>query len=410
MDKLSQLFESRRKDFPSLARTYNGHTLAYLDGPGGTQVPQAVIDAVTDYFTNCNANAQGYFVTSIESDELIAEARETVAAFLGTENGDTISFGQNMTTLNYALSRALEKSLHPGDEVLITQLDHEANRGPWLRLRERGVVVREVKLLPNGTLDMDDFRKKITENTRLVAMGFSSNALGTVNDVSTVRRWTYEVGAYLLVDAVHFVPHFPIDVKSLGVDFLLCSAYKFYGPHVGILYAKEGLLEQLDCERVCTQDHSAPYRIETGTLNHEGIAGVKATVEYISTYGEGDTLREKIVSAMERISSYEHELALYAYKCLGDIPGVTIYGPSFDERHRAPTISFTFEGLNPIEVCKSLNEEGILAWDGHFYAIRPIEVLGLLEQGGVTRIGISLYNTKEEIDRLIKALQKLSAR
>ncbi len=314
MDKLSGVFESRRKDFPSLACTYNGHTLAYLDGPGGTQVPQAVIDAVTDYFTNCNANAQGYFVTSIESDELIAEARETVAAFLGTENGDTISFGQNMTTLNYALSRALEKSLHPGDEVLITQLDHEANRGPWLRLRERGVVVREVKLLPNGTLDMDDFSKKITENTRLVAMGFSSNALGTVNDVSTVRRWTYEVGAYLLVDAVHFVPHFPIDVKSLGVDFLLCSAYKFYGPHVGILYAKEGLLEQLDCERVSTQDHRAPYRIETGTLNHEGIAGVKATVEYISTYGEGDTLREKIVSAMERISSYEHELALYAYK------------------------------------------------------------------------------------------------
>jgi len=410
MDDLYREFELRRKDFPSLDRTYNGHVLAYFDGPGGTQVPKAVMDAVTAYFTNCNANSHGYFVTTMESDRLIAEARNAVAAFLGAEGGNTISFGQNMTTLNYALSRAMERSLRPGDEVLITQLDHEANRGPWLRLRERGVIVREVKLLPNGTLNMDDFRKKITENTRLVAMGFSSNALGTVNDVATVRRWTYDVGAYLSVDAVHYAPHFSIDVKSLGVDFLLCSAYKFYGPHVGILYAREGLLEQLDCERVCTQDHKAPYRIETGTLNHEGIAGVKAAIEYISTYGKGNTLREKLVSAMEKISSYEHELALYAYKNLGSIPGVTIYGPHFDGSRRAPTISFTLEGHDPIQVCKHLNEEGILAWDGHFYAIRPVEILGLLESGGLTRIGISLYNTKEEVDRLVDAVKGLSAR
>ena len=410
MDDLYREFELRRKDFPSLDRTYNGHVLAYFDGPGGTQIPKAVMDAVTTYFTNCNANSHGYFVTTMESDRLIAEARNAVAAFLGAEGGNTISFGQNMTTLNYALSRAMERSLRPGDEVLITQLDHEANRGPWLRLRERGVIVREVKLLPNGTLNMDDFRKKMTENTRLVAMGFSSNALGTVNDVATVRRWTYDVGAYLSVDAVHYAPHFSIDVKSLGVDFLLCSAYKFYGPHVGILYAREGLLEQLDCERVCTQDHKAPYRIETGTLNHEGIAGVKAAIEYISTYGKGNTLREKLVSAMEKISSYEHELALYAYKNLGAIPGVTIYGPHFDGSRRAPTISFTLEGHDPIQVCKHLNEEGILAWDGHFYAIRPVEILGLLESGGLTRIGISLYNTKEEVDRLVDAVKGLSAR
>ncbi len=395
----------KRKDFPSLERTHNGLPLAFLDGPGGTQVPRQVIDAIAGYYTTCNTNTHGFFVTSRETDRILEDTREKLATFLGAENGSNISYGQSMTTLCYSLSRAVGRYLQPGDEILITQLDHEANRGPWLALRDQGLVVREVRLKPNGTLDYDDFQDKINERTRLVAMGYSSNVIGTVNDVALVRELTYRVGAWLLVDAVHYAPHFPINVQSSGIDFLLCSAYKFYGPHVGILYAKTGLLNRLPCDSLRTQEQQAPWCIETGTLNHAAIAGVNAAIDYIATFGTGDDLRARLVTAMQRIGIYEEILATDIHTKLGYIPGTTLIGPSPRSSLRAPTVSFTVEGMDPIRVCTLLGEKGICAWNGHFYGIRPIERLGLLEKGGVTRIGISLYNTQQEVGRLIDAMK-----
>lgn len=396
-----------RNDFPSLSRTYNGYPLAYLDGPGGTQVPQQVIDAISWYYTTCNANTHGAFITAQETEQVVEEARKAMAAFLGAPSSAEISFGANMTTLTFSLSKALVRELKPGDEIIITELDHEANRGPWLNLQEHGIVIKEAKLKKDGALDYDDFAQKITEKTKLVALGFSSNAIGTINDVALIRKLTREVGAYLLVDAVHYAPHFQLDVQELDVDFLLCSAYKFYGPHVGILYSRKGLLEKLKTDKLEPQENEAPYCIETGTPNHAAINGVKAAVEYIASFGEGDSLREKIVTAMRKIDEYEHGLASYFYDELKKINGVTIHGLDFSSCHRAPTVSYTIDGVNSNGVAKAFAEKGLLVWDGDFFAVKAVHVLGLVEQGGLIRVGISMYNTKEEIDRLITETKKL---
>ena len=408
--KKGQLLRSRRKDFPSLARKLKGKPLVYFDGPAGSQVPGQVIDAISLYYERSNANTRGAFVTSVESDKLEEDTRNTVATFLGAPDGRTICFGANMTTLNFSLSKAVARSLRKEDEIVVTQLDHEANRGPWLALQERGIVVREVLLKQDGTLDYDDFERKIGRRTRLVAMGLASNALGTVNDVARVREWTRNVGAWLLVDAVHYAPHFLIDVAALGVDFLLCSAYKFYGPHVGILYTRHGLLDRLETDRLRTQDPSAPYRIETGTLNHAAIAGVKAAIEYIASIGQGKTLRPRLESAFQTIHAHEFALSREIYNGLKVIPGIRIYGPSFETVRRAPTVSFAVDGLSPEEVCRKLANEGICAWDGNFYAIRAMEVLGLQDQGGVTRVGVLLYNTEEEVRRFAKVMRRVVER
>ena len=408
--KKGQLLGSRRKDFPSLARKLKGKPLVYFDGPAGSQVPGQVIDAISLYYERSNANTRGAFVTSVESDKLEEDTRNTVATFLGAPDGRTICFGANMTTLNFSLSKAVARSLRKEDEIVVTQLDHEANRGPWLALQERGIVVREVLLKQDGTLDYDDFERKIGRRTRLVAMGLASNALGTVNDVARVREWTRNVGAWLLVDAVHYAPHFLIDVAALGVDFLLCSAYKFYGPHVGILYTRHGLLDRLETDRLRTQDPSAPYRIETGTLNHAAIAGVKAAIEYIASIGQGKTLRPRLESAFQTIHAHEFALSREIYNGLKVIPGIRIYGPSFETVRRAPTVSFAVDGLSPEEVCRKLANEGICAWDGNFYAIRAMEVLGLQDQGGVTRVGVLLYNTEEEVRRFAKVMRRVVER
>lgn len=397
----------RRREFPSLLRTHNGYPLAYLDGPAGTQVPQSVIDAIGRYYTASNANTHGRFPTSADSDRLLDETRDLAAQFLGAPGAQCVSFGANMTTLNYALSRAFGRLLKAGDEILVTQLDHEANRGPWLGLEEKGVLVREIEILPDATLDYGDFERKVNPRTRLVAMGLASNAFGTVNDVAFARRVTSRVGAMLLVDAVHYAPHFPVDAAGMGVDLLLCSAYKFYGPHVGILYAREGCLAGLEPDRLRTQDQRAPYRIETGTLNHAAIAGVKASIEFIGSFGDGGSTRERIVGGMELIGAHEHQLARLLYDGLGTLDRVTVRGPSFGSHRRAPTVSFTFEGKSPGDVCTALGRKGICAWDGDFYAVRPMEVLGLRDRGGVTRVGISLYNTEEEISRLCEELKRL---
>jgi cysteine desulfurase family protein (TIGR01976 family) len=400
---------ARRADFPSLRRIHNGFPLAYLDGPAGTQMPQQVIDAISAYYTTCNANTHGQFVTTIESDQMLEEARQAVATFLGAPGGSkTISFGANMTTLNFSLSRAIGRSLQREDEIVITELDHEANRGPWLALRDQGIIVREAAVRHDATLDYDDFREKINGHTKLVAMGLASNAFGTVNDFSRIREITAQFGALLLVDAVHYAPHFPIDVERMNVDLLLCSAYKFYGPHVGILYAREGLLDRLDTDRLRTQDQTAPYRIETGTLNHAAIAGVRSAVDYIAALGQGVDLRSRIVDGMLHLGVHERALGMMLYQGLKEIPNVTVYGQSFDVPQRAPTVSFTVEGKKAAEVSAHLAGRGICTWDGHFYAIRPMEVMGLLDRGGVTRVGVSLYTTVEEVTRLLNEMQFLA--
>jgi cysteine desulfurase family protein (TIGR01976 family) len=398
----------RRGDFPSLDRRLNDRQLVYLDGPAGTQVPRQVIDAIVSYYTTCNANSHGQFVTTRESDALIEETRSAVADLLGSAAPHQISFGANMTTMTFALSRALGRHLRPGDEVLITQLDHEANRGPWLALREQGITVREIAISRDATLDVADFRTKVNERTRIVAMGWASNAFGTVNDIGLARELTHRVGAWLIVDAVHYAPHFSIDAPSADMDFLLCSAYKFYGPHVGILYAREGLLEQIATERLRTQDPRAPHRFETGTLNHAALAGVGAAVDYLASLGTGATRRERLVNGFARLKGRERALGIRLYEGLTAIKGVTVAGVGFRNGQRAPTVSFTLAGKRPEEICARLGSEGICTWDGHFYAIRPMEVLGLLAQGGVTRVGVSLYTLEEEIDRLISSVRAIA--
>jgi len=396
-------------DFPALNREReDGLKLSYLDGPGGSQVPQAVINAMADVYGTCNVNTHGNFPPSIEVDRRMRRAREVMAAFLGAEDGGCISFGQNMTTLNYALSAAIGQTLQRGDEVLVTQLDHEANRGPWTRLQEHGVVVQEVRLLESGQLDLGDMAAKINARTKVFAIGASSNALGTVNDIKLARRLTGDVGALLIVDAVHYAPHFSLDVRDWGVDFLLCSAYKFYGPHVGVLYSRPGALDALPTNRLVVQDPKAPYRIETGTLNHAAIDGARAAVEYLAGWGAGATLRERTVDAMEGISSYEHQLAKYYHDAVGRIPGVRVWGPSFEDRARAPTVSITLRSATADHAARALGREGICVWDGHFYAARALAILGLTARGGLLRTGVSMYSTPEDLERLLAGIQRLA--
>ena len=397
-----------REDFPALGRTLDGRPLAYLDGPAGTQVPRPVIDAIAAYYGTCNANTHGQFVTANESDAMLLAARETVAALLGAPSWRCISFGANMTTLTFALARAFGRRLGPGDEVVITELDHEANRGPWLTLQARGVTVRQVALRADGTLDPDDMARAVTAKTRLMAIGYASNALGTVNDLALARRLTREVGAFLVVDAVHAAPHFSLDVAALDCDVLLCSAYKFYGPHVGVLYARPGLLDELSTERLSTQDEEAPYRIETGTLNHAAVAGVKAAIEYLASWGDGGTLRERLVDAMTGLEARERALAGRYFDEVRQVPGVTVWGPDFAARRRAPTVSITIAGVHPTEAARRLGERGVCVWDGHFYAARAIEVLGLADAGGVIRAGMAMYVTHDDVDRLLDGVRALA--
>jgi cysteine desulfurase family protein (TIGR01976 family) len=396
-----------RKDFPALQRSWEGHELAYLDGPGGSQVPTAVVDAIADFYASCNVNTHGQFPPSREVDRRMRQAREVLATFLGAPGAECISLGQNMTTLNFALSTAIGRTLEPGDEVLITELDHEANRGPWLGLQRHGAVIREVRLKESGELDTDDMAAKISARTRLFALGASSNALGTVNDLALARRLTREVGALLVVDAVHYAPHFPLDVCAMDVDFLLCSGYKFYGPHVGVLYAKPGALERLPTDRLSVQDPGAPYRIETGTLNHAAIDGLRAAIEYLAGWGAGATLRARLIDAVSGIAAYEHQLASTYHERVSRIPGVRVWGPGFATRTRAPTVSITLQKHSAAEAAAALGAEGICVWDGNFYAARAVEALGLGDRGGLLRTGFSMYSTAAEIDRLLRAIERL---
>ena len=392
-----------RRDFPALAAD-----IAYLDGPGGSQVPSAVIDAMSEFYRTCNVNTHGRFAPSREVERRMWRARTALAVFLGAAGPECISFGQNMTTLNYALSTAIGRTLRAGDEVVITQLDHEANRSPWLRLAAQGVVVSEVKLAPTGLLDYDDLAARITPRTRVLAIGASSNALGTVNDLALARRLTRAVGASMVVDAVHYAPHFPLDVQAMDADFLLCSGYKFYGPHVGVLYAKPGALERLPTDRLSVQDTAAPYRIETGTLNHAAVDGLRAAVDYLEGWGVGGTPRERLVDAMTSIAAYEHGVAGRYHEAVRQLPGVRVWGPDFATRARAPTVSITLETTTAAEAAQALGEAGVCVWDGSFYAARAVEVLGLASRGGLLRTGMSLYTGEADVGRLLQGLARLT--
>lgn len=390
-----------------MSRIYQGRPLVYLDGPGGSQVPNAVIDAISEYYRTSNSNSHGAFITTKETDQVIDRARESMAAFLGAHGSETISFGQNMTTLNFSLSKALARFLPSGSKILITQLDHEANRGPWITLKEQGFVIEEIILEPDGKLDYDDFERKLNE-TSLVAISYASNAFGIVNNLTAVRERTRQTNTLMLVDAVHYAPHYNIDVASLDCDFLLCSAYKFYGPHVGILYSRPGLLDQLTTDRLITQEAEAPYKLETGTLNHAALAGVSAAVEYLASFGQGNSLRLRIIDGMSRIQRHEYNLYLQLYEGLTEVAGLTIIGPVPHPDWHTPTIAFTLAGYKPSEVCEFLANKAICAWDGHFYAQRAINVLGLMEQGGVTRLGINMYTTLEEVAYTVDCIKQLT--
>ncbi len=408
--------ERARAQFPALSLTLDdGRPCVFLDNPAGTQVPQRVVDAMTSYLASSNANCGGAFLTSRRSDATIAAAHQAMADLLGTSDPDCIVFGANMTTLTFAISRAIGRTLKEGDEILCTTLDHDGNISPWLALQEdRGVTVQFVDLNPaDGTLDMADLERKLSPRTRLVAATYASNALGTITDVATITRLAHEAGALVWIDAVQYAPHGLIDVAALDCDFLACSAYKFFGPHVGVVYGKREHLERLRPYKVRPADDSTPHRWETGTLNHEGLAGVLNAVDYIASLGAGDqaSRRAWIVRAMGEIRAYERTLAERLIGGLQQIEGATVYGiadPAHFE-HRVPTVACRLDGYTPRQVAERLGAEGVFVWDGNYYALAVMQRLGLEESGGAVRIGPVHYNTAAEIDRALDVLQAMAA-
>ncbi|MGH2427924.1 MAG: cysteine desulfurase-like protein [Candidatus Limnocylindria bacterium] len=408
-----------RDHFPSLARRLDGRSIAYLDGPGGTQVPRECIDAMVAYLETSNANHGGAFAAAIETEAMLHEARAAAADFIGAHDPAEIVFGQNMTTLTFALSRAIGRELATGDELIVTRLDHDANVAPWLSVAgERGAIVRWVDLRPeDGTLDLDDLERLVGPRTRLVAIGMASNALGTLNDVGRAIEVAHAVGAVAFVDAVHAAPHLPIDVAALRADFLACSPYKFFGPHLGILYGRRELLERLPAYRVRPAGDALPGRFETGTQSHEALAGLLGTFRYLESvgraYGGGSaepSRRGALHAAMGAFRAYERKLIGPALEGLGGVPGLRLFGIADASRieERVPTFAFTLRGRHPRAVAEHLARQAISTWDGDFYAWELIRRLGLEDSGGLVRIGFVHYNTAEELDRLVHALLELA--
>jgi len=401
-----------RSQFPALNRTVNGFPSVYFDGPGGTQVPQRVIDTMVDYLKNHNANTHGEFATSRENDEILFEAKQVFADFFGCEWNE-VSFCHNSTTINFKLAQAIGRSLAPGDEIIITDMDHEANRGPWEALAERGMVIRNVRMnTETCLLDMQDFQAKLSNRTRVVAFNYASNALGTISDAKEIIRLAKQMKALTVVDAVHFALHGVIDVREIGADFLFCSAYKFFGPHVGVLFGAYDVMDRLKTLRVSTQESVPPWKFETGTLNQEGIAGAAEAVNFIADIGarhrenftshapNSSERRQNVIRGMQTVEAYEQPLAHYFKDELARIEGLKIYSPPKDHPCTS-TIAFRLSGIHPNRVAALLGERGIFVWDGHFYAAQIVKSLGLADSGGLVRIGLAPYNTREEIDRAL---------
>lgn len=416
--------EAVRARFPALRREIDGRTVAYLDGPAGTQVPDACIDAIGSYLQTRNANHGGAFPTSHESDALVADVHAAAADFLGARDPAEVAFGANMTTLTFAASRAIGRTLGPGDEIVVTRLDHDANVAPWLALQEeRGATIRWVGIRPDDcTLDMDELRRVVGPRTRVVAVGLASNAVGTINPVRQIAEVAHAAGAWLWVDAVHAAPHLPIDVATLDADFLVCSAYKFYGPHVGILWGRRAVLEGLPAYKVRPAADELPSRFETGTGAFELIAGLAGTFRYLEWLGvtaggaEGapgatDGGRAaRLRAAMLASRAHERGLVLELIAKVGAVPGVRIRGITDPARvgERCPTIAFTMDGRHPREIADFLGRRAICVWDGDYYAYELIRALGLAESGGMVRVGLVHYSTSGEIDRLVEALEELA--
>ncbi len=425
-----------RSQFPALAQTVNGHPAVFLDGPGGTQVPQQVIDAIADYLARNNANTGGAYQTSRNTDRMVAEARAAMGDFLNCD-ADEIVFGANMTSLTFAMSRAIGRELGPGDEIVLTLLDHDANFSPWKALEEKGAVIRTVKFnQADCTLDMLDLAAKIKpeDRTRLVAVGYASNAVGTINDVAEVVRLARQAGALSYIDAVHYAPHGPIDVRALDCDFLVCSTYKFFGPHLGVLYGKREHLKRLHPYKVRPNTNNIPNCWEWGTLNHEGIAGIKPCVGYWEELGrrvetglapsetrqaaslqEGranpavTTRRAAILAAHEAIHRHERKMMEKTIAGLLEIPGLKLYGITDPRRFelRGATFAIRIEGHTPLELATKLGERGFFTWDGNYYALNLTEQLDVERLGGFLRIGLVHYNTLEEVERLLAALREI---
>ena len=402
-----------RKQFPSLSQTQNGKPVVYFDNPGGTQVPQTVIDAMVRYLQRDNANHGGAFPTSRRSDAMLEEAHQAMADMLGAASRNEVAFGANMTTHTMGLSRALAHWVKPGYEVIVTRLDHDANVSPWMLLaRDAGATLRWVDFHPEDcTLNLDDMERQLSKKTKIVACGLASNAVGTINDVEMISRMAHAYGALVFVDAVQYAPHGPIDVQAMDCDFLMCSAYKFFGPHEGVLYGKFDLLDRLPAYKVRPADNRPPHKFETGTQNHEGIAGTLAAVEYLASLsGAKGTRRERILASMAMIQDYERSLVAHLIRGLQQIKGLRIYGITDPNRfdQRVPTVAFRIEGFPPRRIAEALGERGIFVWDGNYYALAVTERLEVEDKGGMVRVGLAHYNTMEEVDRLLQELHRLT--
>ena len=411
--------EAVRDHFPSLSREVEGRQVIYLDGPGGTQVPRECIAAIRTYLERSNANHGGAFTASLETDALVDDAHAAGADFVGAHDPDEIVFGPNMTTLTLSISRAIGRELRPDDEIVLTRLDHDANVAPWLAVaEERGAKVRWLEVdQVDCTLDLAELERVVSPRTRVVAIGLATNAVGTINHVSRAVSIAHSAGALTYVDAVHAGPHLPIDVSSLRADFLVCSPYKFFAPHLGMLYGRREHLERLRAYRVRPAGDSPPGKFETGTQNHEALAGLLGSFEYLASLGRAygaasadAPRREALSAAMRAIRRYERGLIGPLIAGLQDVAGLRIRGITDPARHdeRVPTVAFTMEGMHPRQIAEHLASRAISAWDGDYYAWELIRALGLAETGGMLRVGLVHYNTAEEIGALTAALHELT--
>jgi cysteine desulfurase family protein (TIGR01976 family) len=406
-----------RSQFPSLHTQVNGQPAAFLDGPAGTQVPTQVMHAIQSYLMSANANTCGAFLTSRRSDEMIAGARAALADFFHCDR-DEVVFGQNMTTITFSIARSIGRELKAGDEILLTTLDHDANFSPWKALEEKGVVIRQADIREEDcTLDLEDLKSKLNGKTKLVAVGYASNAVGTINPVAEITRLAHAAGALVYIDAVHYAPHGLIDVKELDCDFLVCSPYKFFGPHMGTLYGKRQHLGSFRPYKVRPCTDQIPERWETGTQVHELMAGIAAAVEYIAEVGRHSdpsvaTRREALAAAYRTTVPYERRLISRLIDGLQAIPGVSIYGITDPKRfgERCSTLSLRLGAHHPTTIAAFLGERGIFTWDGNYYALNLSERLGVESQGGMLRIGLVHYNTLEEVERLLAALRHFAAK
>jgi len=405
-----------REQFPSLKLKVNGHTAAFLDGPAGTQVPWMVMESIQNYLMSANANTYGAFATSQRTNEIILKAREAMADLFHCDASEVV-FGQNMTTITFALARAIGRELKSGDEIIVTTLDHDANVAPWRALEEKGVIVKQVDIREEDcTLDMEDLKRKLSSKTKLVAVGYASNMVGTINPVAEITKLAHDAGALMFIDAVHYAPHGLIDVKALDCDFLACSPYKFFGPNMGKLYGKREHLERFKPYKVRPATNTSPECWETGTQVQELIAGIAAAIEYLVQLGRHcnprvDSRREALQAAYAATHRYETGLLAWLLEGLQTIPGVRIFGITDPRRfeQRCSTVSFRLGDHNPTRIATFLGERGIFTWDGNFYALNLSERLRVEPLGGVLRVGFVHYNTADEVDRLLAGLREFAA-